>query len=355
MKTIYLATLALFIGHASFCQSNIRITLVDVSNSHVTLTNFGNEAQNVSNHWLCNFPAYDQINTLQIVEGNEQVQPGESVKYLWSDISGINGELGYYSTNSFSQSSAMLDYMEWGSGFHQRESLAVSNGYWTSGGFASGLPPYGFFGQPDEYGPDFWSQAESKVRIVKVDTDLNHVHLTNFSATLQDLSLWELCNFPDYETMSGSSYLTGGVIIGPFETVIIEWEDLTGDDGEMGLYQFADFNSPLAMVDYMEWGSGGHFRESVAVNKGIWSTGDFSALGNPYCFDGWSDDIGISFWSSTIVGCIYTNAANFNSLATIDDGQCIFDEGCLGDLTNDEVVDTGDLLAFLTFFGTSCL
>lgn len=45
---------------------------------------------------------------------------------------------------------------------------------------------------------------------------------------------------------------------------------LRAADGEVGLYSHGNFGDPTAIVDYVEWGSGGHFRSTVAVAAGIW-------------------------------------------------------------------------------------
>ena len=68
-----------------------------------------------------------------------------------------------------------------------------------------------------------------------------------------------------------------------------------------------------------------------------------------YCDDGSCD-----FFSC--YGCTDTNASNYDSIATMDDGSCAFPPSgpCEADLTGDCVVDTGDLLEFLTSFGFPC-
>jgi agmatine deiminase len=52
------------------------------------------------------------------------------------------------------------------------------------------------------------------------------------------------------------------------------------------------------------------------------------------------------------VGCTDPDACNYNSSATIDDGSCEFTTcACPGDLNADNVVNTTDLLLFLTYLG----
>ena len=60
--------------------------------------------------------------------------------------------------------------------------------------------------------------------------------------------------------------------------------------------------------------------------------------------------------TGVVLGCMYTNADNYNSLANDDDGSCIFPptSTCIGDLDGDNVSGTSDLLALLANFGAVC-
>ena len=75
-----------------------------------------------------------------------------------------------------------------------------------------------------------------------------------------------------------------------------------------------------------------------------------------------------------VLGCTYPSAINFSNSATLDDGSCEFEScdsayetgyeqglidasesnNCPGDLTNDLIVSTQDLLELLTLFGNQC-
>ena len=63
---------------------------------------------------------------------------------------------------------------------------------------------------------------------------------------------------------------------------------------------------------------------------------------------------------STIVGCTYSFAENFNPLASFDDGSCTLpnseEPGCglIYDGNNDGAVGSSDLLGLLTEFGAEC-
>jgi hypothetical protein len=50
---------------------------------------------------------------------------------------------------------------------------------------------------------------------------------------------------------------------------------ISNTDGELAIYNAADFDNPDAMIHYVEWGSTGHGRSDEAVAANLWSTGDF--------------------------------------------------------------------------------
>lgn len=340
-------------------QSDVRLTYVDLGSTEVTLTNMGNMSQNVSTYWLCNFPAYMMISTLFISSGDLELSPGESVTVIFTPTSGANGEVGLYTSNTFSSSAAMLDYFQWGSSGHTRESVAVAAGVWDLAGFLTGSGPFGNSAGQGEYGSSFWAASVEAVRILSVSTDYSSVELTNMGTLAQDISSWQLCRFPVYSPISALSVLNdigSDLILNPGETVLIQWSEISGPTGELGLYNAATFGLFAAMEDYMEWGSGGHFRESVAIAAGYWGLDEFVSGDSPYLFLGGPADFGVEFWLENIPGCTYADADNFDPLANVDDGSCTFTVGgtCPGDFNDDNLINTTDLLAFLGVFGTVC-
>lgn len=74
---------------------------------------------------------------------------------------------------------------------------------------------------------------------------------------------------------------------------------LTADGGEMGLYLGNKFADAGAIQSYVEWGSSGHGRASVAVEAGIWPRDGFVAVpsgSRRISFD--SATGGLAGWSS---------------------------------------------------------
>ena len=57
-----------------------------------------------------------------------------------------------------------------------------------------------------------------------------------------------------------------GVVVGAAGLLPV----LVASAGEVGLYSSGNFGDPNSIVDYLEWGTGGHFRSTVAIAAGIW-------------------------------------------------------------------------------------
>tara|TARA_B110000503_G_scaffold141038_1_gene233439 strand:+ start:4294 stop:6096 length:1803 start_codon:yes stop_codon:yes gene_type:complete len=72
-------------------------------------------------------------------------------------------------------------------------------------------------------------------------------------------------------------------------------------------------------------------------------------------FDPYANADDESCLTMKVWGCLYEEATNYDASANVDDGSCIVEaSSCTGDLDNDGLVATPDLLAFLSLFGTEC-
>ena len=77
-----------------------------------------------------------------------------------------------------------------------------------------------------------------------------------------------------------------------------------------------------------------------------------------YNSDATVDDNSCEFLIIGTQGCTYADAENYNDQATLDDGSCEFDcsggGSCPGDLDENLLVGSSDLLVFLSVYGSSC-
>jgi hypothetical protein len=105
------------------------------------------------------------------------------------------------------------------------------------------------------------------------------VELYNEGDVEVDASSLFLCNFPMYPTVGSLTLLGGNTTIPAGGFLVVAWADLGDTEAEVGLYEAGtvDFANAGAILDYMQYGTAGHMRETVAVAAGIWSAGEFVA------------------------------------------------------------------------------
>ena len=138
------------------------------------------------------------------------------------------------------------------------------------------------------------------------------VELKNIGQSNVDVSTYWLCDFPAYQQIQNSNIICGNTDMAPGSILTVDnFNTIDGSDGEMGLYTSSSFGSSSAIIDYVEWGSTGHGRSNVAVNAGIWTTGDFvAAFDNSESpeYDGMGDNS--SDWAATAMPSICSENSN---------------------------------------------
>ena len=282
---------------AIFCYSSIkaqvRIAKLDPATNSVTLKNFGNSNVPISGYWFCNFPAYAQVSSMTSVTS---LDPGEEVNIASSvNFAVADGEFGLYNSASFSSTTAMEDYMQWGNANHQRASVAVAKGIWTANTFIDLAPPFAYSGTGSQNGAEQWITFRS-VRISRLDPATNSVTLKNFGSSDVNISGYWFCNFPAYAQVSN---MTSTSLLAPGEEINIASSiNFATADGEFGLYNTNSFASTAAMEDYIQWGNANHQRASVAVAKGIWESNTFINVAPPFEYTGNGSQDGVAFWST---------------------------------------------------------
>lgn len=160
MKNVFLFVVLLSSMSAGFAQANLQLTMVNPETHEVTITNMGNVSQNASSFFLCNFPAYFSLGSLVVLSGSTVIAAGASVTVIFPQLNDTDGECGLYANSAnFGSAANMRDYFQWGSAGHQRESVAVTAGYWTAGTFVGGNPAYNYIGTATDQGAAFWTSV----------------------------------------------------------------------------------------------------------------------------------------------------------------------------------------------------
>jgi hypothetical protein len=180
MNRILYTLFASFLGVTVSAQ--IRLTMVDPINQHAEIRNYGSSPTDISTYRFCSLFEYATLNQpmVQLLSGDFNLDPGESVIVLWNANTGFNGtasDVGLYlPAGGFSAPSAMTSFFEYGAGQQGRENVAVAAGLWATNTFLSGSGPWYYTGNGTEAGPAFWSTenpngGETAVVINEVDCD----------------------------------------------------------------------------------------------------------------------------------------------------------------------------------------
>ena len=141
------------------------------------------------------------------------------------------------------------------------------------------------------------------LRIVDVDPTTDVITVQNFGATTVDVSNHQFCSLFSYTTLGSLTVDAGSLNLAPGATVTLSGFALTDAGADLGLYvPGATFSNPDDMLDFIQWGSAGNGRESVAVTKGIWTAGDYVDMTTvwqpPFVYIGADcTENGVSFWT----------------------------------------------------------
>ena len=144
----FVLLLSLFLSLPAQAQikiSEVGLSGVDVQGASkwVELYNAGSEEIDVSQYYLCNFPQYPRISTMTVLEGSTTMAPGSFLVVAWPQLGDADGEVGLYTDDiNFQDPTLMVDYMQYGTAAHVRESVAVAAGVWEAGAFVE-TPPAG--------------------------------------------------------------------------------------------------------------------------------------------------------------------------------------------------------------------
>jgi hypothetical protein len=100
------------------------------------------------------------------------------------------------------------------------------------------------------------------------------IEIINNTDQTVDISSYWVCNRPSYAILSSLNVECGSMNLAPGDIVVVSgFSGLDVVDGELALFNSNSFGSSTAIVSYMEWGSSGHGRSSVAIDAGLWTVG----------------------------------------------------------------------------------
>ncbi|OIQ28319.1 MAG: hypothetical protein BM564_09610 [Bacteroidetes bacterium MedPE-SWsnd-G2] len=138
-------------------RAQVRIVQVNPATNAIKLHNYGSDAIDVSDYYLCTLFSYGQLDGMPLISGTFNIPAGGDVTFTSDvDLTISAADLGLYNTNNFGSLSAMEDFTQWGSGGNGRENVAVAKGIWTAGTFISLPPPYEYSGDGNQNGSPFW-------------------------------------------------------------------------------------------------------------------------------------------------------------------------------------------------------
>ena len=95
------------------------------SQDQIEIKNFGTAAFDVSSYWFCSLFSYGQLKDLNVINGSLNIPPGGILAVSGFLLNNSAADIGLYETNSFGSSSAMKDFVQWGSGGNGHESVAT--------------------------------------------------------------------------------------------------------------------------------------------------------------------------------------------------------------------------------------
>ena len=296
-------------------SAQIRITEVGVgvmfegNTKWVELHNAGDSEEDVAALLLCNFPLYPSVGSLTALGGGSTTIPaGGYLVVSWADIGDDDAEVGIYTADAsgdFGNADKLIDYMQYGTAEHRRETVGEAAGIWTAGEFVP-LPNEGESLQLVDVagtGASNWvsaaptpgeanasGSAVSNIRITEVgvgvmfEGNTKWVELHNAGDSEEDVAALLLCNFPLYPSVGSLTALGGGSTTIPAGGyLVVSWADIGDEDAEVGIYTAdatGDFGNAEKLLDYMQYGTAEHRRETVGEAAGLWTAGEFVPLPN---------------------------------------------------------------------------
>lgn len=136
----------------------IRIIGVDPNFNFITIVNLTTAPVDISGHRLCSLFNYATLSNLTASFGDVSNVPANDIVIVSWPIDDSAADLALYlPTGSFSDPSAMVDFMQYGSAGNGREDEAVEAGLWTAGDFIPQAAIYVWVGACTDHSSANWN------------------------------------------------------------------------------------------------------------------------------------------------------------------------------------------------------
>ena len=141
-------------------------------------------------------------------------------------------------------------------------------------------------------------------------SDSNMVQLQNNGDAPMELAQLWLCDYPEFTKVEAMMVdCDADMILEAGESIMINTGfDINAQGGEVALFYENEIGVRL-IKGYVQWGEAGHPSENIAVESGLWMTGDFVPA--------FSEEMGISLIDNSVVGAMgWAETEKENCLAT---------------------------------------
>jgi len=143
--------------------------------------------------------------------------------------------------------------------------------------------------------------SSAQIRILGVDPNQNLVKIRNYGTTIVDITGHILSSKLTNFTVGSMTVIAANPsALGPMQTTWVQGGSIDATGADLALYApgTTDFSNTANLLDFVQWKSGGHGREAVAVSKGIWTAGDFVCGDPSYSYTGnGTSEYGLQYWN----------------------------------------------------------
>ena len=167
-----------------------------------------------------------------------------------------------------------------------------------------------------------FSQVKINEVVYDPATGGDMIELKNFGGSAVDVTNWWFCTNIQYSKIGRDLTVVSGTLNIPAGDFLVLSGRAMTNTADLGLYNAgvingisSEFAQQGLMEDFVQWGSGGHGRESVADGKGIWTAGTFVtgvAQGSSIEYDG--DGNAASDWAEATTPTLGAENSNFTSV-----------------------------------------